>query len=218
MLTIIYGRSGSGKSRSLKNLPKDKTLLINVQGKPLPFKGAFPMTFLPKGNDGLLEQFERTILGTLKKYPETNVIVIDDAGYMLTKKFMAKHKEKAGSASFDLFNDIADDFWRLLNFCNNLPSHINTYIMLHESQNDYGDVKFKTIGKLLDEKVCIEGCVTVCLRCMTDGKRHWFQTQNSGSDVSKSPEEMFPEETIENDLLLVDQCIRDYYSEDSKAS
>ena len=87
---------------------------------------------------------------------------------------------------------------------------------MHEEMNDYGDVKLKTIGRLLDQKVNLEGMFTICLRCMTDGKSHWFQTQNTGTDVSKSPEEMFPAEKIENDLGYVDQMIREYYGYDTK--
>ena len=84
------------------------------------------------------------------------------------------------------------------------------YILMHEATSDYGETKLRTIGKLLDEKVCIEGMVTICLRCMVEGDRHYFRTQSSGVDISKSPEEMFDLE-IENDLKAVDTRIREYW-------
>lgn len=211
MVVLIYGRSGSGKSRSMKNLDKENTLLINVQNKPLPFKGAFRMTYVPKGNGNLAEEITQAITKTLKKYKDTNVICIDDAGYLMTQTFMRKHKQRTGSSSFDLYNEIGDDFWTLLNFCTALPRNVNVYIMMHEETSDYGEVKLKTIGRLLDQKVCLEGMVTVCLRCLTDGKVHWFQTQNTGTDISKSPEEMFENDKVENDLKLVDDTIRQFY-------
>ena len=222
MVTLIYGKSGSGKSRSMKTLDPAETLLINVQRKPLPFKGKFPNTYIPKATESMSVSgnIQWCIGKTLSKYPQTKVVVIDDAGYLMTQTFMAKHRQKSGSASFELYNEIGDDFWQLVNYCNTLPETVNTYIMMHEETSDYGDVKLKTIGRLLDQKVALEGMVTVCLRCMTDGKKHWFQTQNSGNDISKSPEEMFAEDKIENDLKAVDAAIRAYYGigEQQKAS
>ena len=83
--------------------------------------------------------------------------------------------------------------------------------MMHEISNDLGEVKVRTIGKLLDEKVCVEGLFTVCLHCLTDGERHWFSTQGGANDIAKSPEDMFPKE-IDNDLKFVDQTIRTFWN------
>ena len=200
---IVYGKSGSGKSRALKNFAPDEILLVNPTGKRLPFPGSFK--FLLKSDD------YGTIMKWLKTMP-MKTAVIDDTGYLLTNAFMRGHSApKSGSSSFDLYNNIADSFWRLLNFIQyELPDDVIVYINMHETSNDYGEVKLRTIGKLLDEKVCIEGLVTVCLRCMTDGTKHWFKTQSGGNDISKSPEDMFPPE-IENDLKAVDSRIREYW-------
>ena len=141
-----------------------------------------------------------------------NSAVIDDAGYLLTNMFMKGHSlPKSGSSTFDLYNDIGDRFWWLFMYINqSLPDEKIVYVIMHEQSNDYGDVKLKTIGKLLEEKVCIEGMATITLRCMTDGERHYFKTQSNGTDISKSPEGMFPLE-IDNDLKLVDTTIRNFY-------
>lgn len=201
---LIYGRSGSGKSRSLKNFAEDEIFLVNVIGKPLPFPGRF--RYCIKSDN------YNTIKNGLKKMP-SKVAVIDDAGYLLTNTFMRGHSApKSGSGSFNLYNDIADAFWDLLRFVqDDLPEDVIVYIIMHEATSDYGETKLRTIGKLLDEKVCIEGMVTICLRCMVEGDRHFFRTQSSGMDISKSPEEMFDLE-IENDLKAVDTRIREYWS------
>ena len=90
--------------------------------------------------------------------------VIDDFGYQQTAKFMAEHTKKSGSSQFDLYNSIADDAYGLIMFIKNkLPDDVIVYLVMHEETNDYGDTKLKTIGKLLDQKVCVEGLVTVCL-------------------------------------------------------
>jgi len=148
----------------------------------------------------------------------TKIAVIDDAGYLQTDEFMNGHSNpKKGSSSFDLFNDIGDNFWKLLMFIKtDLPKDVVVYIMMHETSNDYGETKLRTVGKLLDEKVCIEGMVTVALHCMTDGTKHFFRTQSNGSDISKSPEEMFAEIEIDNDLKSVDTAIRDYWNLNNK--
>lgn len=200
---LIYGRSGSGKSRSLKGFGEEEIFLVNVVGKPLPFPGKFRYTAKTDNYN--------TIRKGLSTMP-TKAAVIDDAGYLLTNTFMRGHSApKSGSSSFDLYNDIADSFWALLRFVqNDLPEDVIVYILMHEATSDYGETKLRTIGKLLDEKVCIEGMVTICLRCMVEGDRHYFRTQSSGMDISKSPEEMFPLE-IENDLKAVDTRIREYW-------
>ena len=113
---------------------------------------------------------------------------------------------------FALYNDLGDRFWNLILFViNNLPEDKIVYFMMHEEKDDFGDVKPKTIGKMLDEKVCVEGMFTIVLRCVTDGDRHLFITQSADGAVSKSPMGMFETLEIENDLLLVDKTIRDYY-------
>lgn len=212
---LVYGKSGSGKSRSLKNFKEDQILLLNIQHKPLPFKGKFKYTVSPV-TDEKATQKDRVVkyLGMMgsDRLPVKSA-VIDDAGYLMTNQFMYGHSQpKSGSSSFDLFNDIGDSFWSLLNYiATGLPDDFIVYILMHEQTSDMGDTKLRTIGKLLDEKVCIEGMATICLRCMTDGTRHYFLTQSTGLDISKSPEGMFENKEIENDLAAVDAAIRDYY-------
>ena len=201
---IIYGKSGSGKSRSLKAFAPEEITLINVLGKPLPFKGAFKYSI---SSDSYAD-----VYNALRNLP-TNAAVIDDATYLMTNMFMRGHAAP-GTNKFDFYNDIGDSFWSLLRTIQtDLPADTVVYLMMHEEPSgDLGDVKLKTIGKLLDEKVCIEGLVTVALHCIYSGERHIFRTHTNGRDVSKSPEGMFSAEEIPNDLKAVDAAIRDYWS------
>lgn len=201
---LIYGKSGSGKSRSLKNFAEDEIFLVNVIGKELPFRNKFKYVSVTDSIETIIAGFQRMPCKTA---------VIDDAGYLMTSQFMAGHSQpKKGSSSFDLFNDIADSFWKLIKTIKALPDDVNVYVMMHEDTNDYGDTRLRTIGKLLNEKVCIEGMSTVVLRCVTVGTEHFFRTQTDGSDITKSPEGMFDGEKIENDLKAVDDKIREFYS------
>ena len=203
---IIYGKSGSGKSRSLKNFGEDEILFVNTVNKRLPFQKKFKYEY--KTADVM------KVRAALKKMTSLNIktAVIDDFGYQQTAKFMAGHNQRSGGSSFDLYNAIADDAYNLIIFIKNeLPDDVIVYLVMHEETNDYGDTKLKTIGKLLDQKVCVEGMVTICLRAMKEGtSKYFFRTQSDGQDVSKSPEEMFDIE-IENDLKAVDSRIREYW-------
>lgn len=204
-LCFIYGKSGSGKSRSLINLAPDEYLLINITKKRLPFRTQPKYEY--KGTD------INKIYRCLAKNP-TKIAVIDDAGYLMTDQFMQGHSApKKGSSSFDLYNDIADRFYNLIRFIKEkLPEDQIVYITMHEEESEYsGDVKFRTIGKLLDQKVCLEGMATVVLRCVTKEKKHYFITHTDGSDLAKSPEGMFEEDQIPNDLKAVNETIRNYY-------
>lgn len=205
MPVLIYGKSGSGKSRSLKGFAKDEIALINVESKPLPFKGKFEMTM----NN---VSFCSTVIQALNKLPENlKTIVIDDAGYLMSHYFMAKHRDMKGNAQFDMYNQIADDMCELISTIKKLPDDKIVYLMFHEETSDYGETNLFTIGKLLDQKANLVGMVTICLRCMSNGGKHFFRTVTDGSDVTKSPEDMFSGEEIDNDLKAVDKAIREYY-------
>ena len=200
---FVYGKSGSGKSRSLINFGEDEIFLVNTIGKRLPFRSKFKYEI--KTDD-----FGKIVNG-LRKMP-TKTAVIDDSGYLMTNAFMRGHSApKSGSSTFDLYNDIADSFWSLITVIKNeLPDDVIVYMIMHEDTTDYGETKLRTIGKLLSEKVCIEGMSTVVLRCIVRDGKHLFLTQSDGSDISKSPEGMFELE-IENDLKAVDTAIREYW-------
>ena len=138
--------------------------------------------------------------------------MIDDFGYQQTAKIMAGHNQRSGGSSFDLYNAIADDAYGLIMYIKEeLPDDVIVYLIMHEETNDYGDTKLKTIGKLLDQKVCVEGMVTICLRSMKEGTdKYFFRTQSDGQDISKSPEGLF-ELQIDNDLKMVTNKIREYW-------
>ena len=196
---IIYGKSGTGKSRSLKNFADDEIFLVNTINKRLPFPGKFKYTITGANMD----KIERG-LNTMP----CKTAVIDDFGYQQTLRFMEGHGK---GDQFKMYNTIADQTFNVIQIIKSLPEDVIVYLIMHEETNDLGDVKLKTIGKLLDQKVCLEGMVTVCLRAMKAGTdRYFFRTQSDGSDISKSPEGMFDLE-IENDLKFVNDRIRDYW-------
>lgn len=201
---LLIGKSGSGKSTSLRNFDEKELALVNVMKKPLPFRRKFESTM----NTDDYQKIMKGIFNTEKKS-----IVIDDAGYLITNHFMSKHSVcGGGSGVFNLYNELGDFFWTLIEFVKNkLPEDKIVYFIMHEDKNENGDVKPKTIGKLLDDKVCIEGMFTIALRCMNDNNKHYFRTQSDGSDICKTPLEMFEDLEIDNDLKMVDTVIRDYY-------
>lgn len=144
--------------------------------------------------------------------PDQDSIVIDDAGYLIVNMFMKGHSNTgSGNAVFGFYNKVGDSFWNLVEFVKSLPEHKIVYFIMHEDKNDFGDVKPKTIGKILDEKVCLEGMFTVVLRSVMESDRYVFKTQTNGLDVCKSPIGMFDASEIDNDLKIVDAAIRDYW-------
>lgn len=153
-------------------------------------------------------------MNTLAK-SKAKSVVIDDAGYLITNYFMRNHSTKgAGNAIFTMYNTLADNFWNLIEFIKTLPEDKIVYIIMHEDVNEFGDIKPKSIGKMLDEKICLEGMFTIVLRCIQENGKHLFVTQSDGGAVSKSPMGMFESLEIDNDLLMVDKAIRDYYKEE----
>ncbi|MFA6817020.1 MAG: hypothetical protein WCS73_12070, partial [Lentisphaeria bacterium] len=133
--------------------------------------------------------------------------------YLITNQFMNGHSSAGkGNGVFTLYNEIGDHFWGLIQFITaKLPPDTIVYLMMHEDVNDFGDIKPKTVGKLLDEKVCIEGMFTIVLRCVNDNNKHLFITQSDNGAVSKSPIGLFETLEIDNDLKMVDEKIREYW-------
>ena len=200
---LLIGKSGQGKSTSLRNFGEEEISLINVSKKPLPFQKKFKKT---------IETDDYNKIHQLLDKSSSDSIVIDDASYLITNMFMNKHSTAgAGNAVFALYNNLGDEFWRLIEHIKALPPQKVVYVIMHEDRSDFGEIKPKTIGKLLDDKVCIEGMFTVVLRCMADKGRHFFRTQTDGMDVAKSPFGMFEHFEIDNDLKLVDNVIRNYW-------
>ncbi|RGU91727.1 hypothetical protein DWW31_14060 [Clostridium sp. AF15-17LB] len=200
---LIIGKSGSGKSASMKRCIDKDFNLVRVLNKPLPFKG--------KINGWVTDEYQ-IVHKALKSAPAKSV-VIDDAGYLITNYFMKNHSTKGkGNDVFGLYNTLGDNFWNMIQLIvNELPQDKIVYVMMHEDTDDYGNVRAKTIGKLLDEKICLEGMFTIVLRCVNNMTEHKFITQSDGGAISKSPEGMFDDLEIPNDLLYVDDRIREYY-------
>lgn len=201
---LIIGKSGSGKSASMKTCVGKDFNVMRVLKKPLPFRG--------KINGWVSDDYQcvrKALIGAPAKS-----VVIDDAGYLITNFFMRNHSTKGkGNDVFGLYNQMADNFWSLIQdtIINGMPDDKIVYIIMHEDTDDYGNIKARTIGKLLDEKVSIEGQCTIVLRCVNNLTEHKFITQSDGSAISKSPEGMFEDIEIPNDLFLVDNTIREYY-------
>ena len=199
MPILIIGKSGSGKSTSLRNLKKEDFSLVNVLNKELPFKN---------GRDikGLASKDYEEIKNFIAKTPK-NIVIIDDFGYVMTDKFV----KKATEAGYTKFSVIAQEVYNFIEWIKNLDGDKRVYLMMHEEKNEVGDISPKTCGKMLDNQICIEGLFSILLRCVFDGKEHRFKTATDGLDVCKTPIDMFETEYIDNDLKLVDDTICEYY-------
>lgn len=201
---LLIGASGTGKSTSLRNFTKDEIAVVNVLGKPLPFKNDIKA---PKIDD--YNAILKAIQGTKKK-----TIVIDDAGYLITNEFMNKSSIKG----YDKYNEIANNFFNLINAIKNIDGGKTVYLVMHEDSNEDGDVKPKTIGKLLDDKVNIQGMFTVCIRSMFENGNYIFRLKTNGQDCVKTPFGMFENDTMENNLKEFDKVVREYYDLDKVES
>lgn len=199
IVTFILGYSGTGKSYSLRNLPKTHTGIVRAIGKPLPFRGSAAF-------NGIVSDQAAHIIKALQ-VSKADILVIDDFQYIMANEFMKRSHEKG----FDKFTDIGRNTWEILNTANNLAPNKRVYILSHLEQGESGKEKIKTIGKLLDEKITLEGMVSIVLKTIVQDGQYLFTTQNNGNDSTKSPEGMFDNLLIDNDLNAVDMAICDYY-------
>lgn len=198
---LILGESGSGKSASLRNFKKGEVGIINVAGKPLPFKSDLT---------GLKTDDYATITSILKK-AKTKSVVIDDAQYLMADEFMRRSAEKG----YDKFTDIGRNYWGLvMTVINDLADDVIVYFLSHVERDQEGREKAKTIGKLIDDKITYEGMFSIVLKTAVQDGKYSFLTQTNGMDTVKSPIGLFDSQQIDNDLKYVDAKIREYYELD----
>ena len=198
VLVMVIGESGSGKSTSLRNFKRGEVSVINVAKKPLPFRS----TGINVANT---DDYAR-ILEFVSK-AQAKSIVIDDSTYLMTGEFMRTAKVNG----FQKFTDLAKNFYDLITTAQNLPDDRIVYFFGHIARDENGKEHFKSIGKLVDEKIVPEGLFTIVLKTAVQDGRYLFQTQTNGNDTAKSPMGMFGNAYIDNDLKAVDDTIREYY-------
>lgn len=197
MPVLILGESGSGKSTSLRNFSEKEILIFNVANKVLPFRKK-----LKTINNATYEIIGKELL---KK--EYKTYVIDDSQYLLAFEMFDRAKE----TGYNKFTDIALRFRNMLDFIiRKMPDNVIVYFLHHCETTETGKIKAKTVGKMLDNQLTVEGLFSIVLLCQSDGMTHKFITQSDGYTTAKSPMEMFDLE-IDNDLKIVDQTIRKYY-------
>lgn len=212
--TMILGQSGTGKTASLRNLNPVDVLLIQAVKKPLPFRaiGWEPCTKGTPDGSTIVTDNAHTIVGAMQRTHKP-IIVIDDFQYILANEFMRRVLDnETGNSAFAKYNEIARNAWDILMCAGKLADTTLVYILAHTQQDESGHVKAKTIGKLLDEKITLEGLLTIVMRTTVINGQYLFSTQNNGMDTVKTPMQMFDSEHIENDLATVDKTVCEYYN------
>lgn len=207
---LIMGESGTGKSTSIRNCDPSITAIVNPVGKPLPFRGA-------KNYETLNDETDAEKICDFMKNQAKNgkkIIIIDDFQYILAIPYMNRIKE----TGWDKYNDFGANYFTIIDVCNELPSDVCVYYLTHCETLESGLTTVKLIGKLLREKITVEGLFTIVLKTGTSEGKYYFFTQNSGKDTVKSPIGMFDAFSIDNDLAYVDAKIRNYYEMDGAKS
>ena len=199
---LIMGESGSGKSASLRNFAPNEISVFNVTSKPLPFKQG--KIKIPK-----IDNATYTDIANALANPNKRAYVIDDAGYLLSFEMF----KRANETGYSKFTDMAKNFFDMLDFINTkLPNDIIVYITMHtEDDSEMHRVKVKTIGKMLDQNLKIEGLFSIVLRAVQTEDGYKFVTRDDMVSTAKSPIGMWEEDMIDNDLKAVDTTIREYY-------
>lgn len=196
---LILGASGSGKSTSLRNFKTGEVSIFNVASKPLPFKGSGKLATI---NQPTYDQIRAGL-----KSAKAKSLVIDDSQYLMVFEEFDRAKE----AGYGKFTDIAQNFYKLVQAAikETGPDTI-VYFLHHTDVDETGRIKAKTVGKMIDSHLTLEGLFPIVLLAGTDGTSYWFDTQSDGYTTAKSPMGMF-EKRIENDLKVVDSTIREYW-------
>lgn len=197
VLVMVLGKSGAGKSTSLRNFEADEIGIFNVAGKPLPFRKR-----LPKAD----RCGYRDIAATLAKN-DLRAYAVDDSTYLMQFDNFAR----AGDSGYQKFTDIAVSFERLLEAAMATDENTVVYFLHHPDEDERGNVRPKSVGKMLNEKLCIEGLFPIVINCEVRDGKHVFSVEPDERGIAKAPMGMFEKDVFENDLKAVDAAIREYW-------
>ena len=204
--TLILGQSGTGKSTSLRNLNPNDVLLIQSIRKPLPFRSKEWKPLTSEGGSIYVSDNAEQIIKVMNKCTRP-IIVLDDMQYIMANEYMRRSQE----TGFAKFTEIGRKTWDIFNAASQLTDDKRVYMLSHTEESESGKTKIKTIGKMLDEKITLEGMVTICLQTAIINEQFVFMTKNNGQNTVKSPIGLFESEHIENDLKAVDDAICDFF-------
>lgn len=197
---LVMGETGSGKTYSIKNFSPDEVGIFSVEKGRLPFKGDFKVKKHATYND----------INQIFRAPKLKRYVIDDSQYLLVNDLF----DRAKDTGYQKYTDMALAFRNLIHAVNHaLPDDVIVYFLHHtETDSNTGKVKAKTVGRMIDQYITLEGCFDIVLLTAVEGNNHYFITQSDGYTTAKSPEGMFSDIKISNDLKAVDDAIRSYWS------
>lgn len=194
---FITGRSGTGKTYSTKFFGEDEVCFISVQKPRLPFRKKFVEHFRTDRISQIINLMNTT---------DKKVVIIDDGQYLMANEYLRRANEK----SYDKFTDIGVAFRNLIDAIDDLPDETIVYLMWHTDTKD-GLTQMKTVGRMVDQYITPEGLSDIVLETAVVDGVYNFMTQNNGTNGVKSPEGMFNDFSIDNNLKYVDDCIRNYY-------
>jgi len=215
---LIIGESGTGKSTSIRNLNPEETIIINVLGKPFPFKSA-RKKYIYLSEDRMSGNLFSTddnskVMAIIRfvnqKRPDIKNLIIDDFSYLMTNEYMYRCMERG----FDKYSEMAKNSWQIIRECNATREDLCCFVMSHSESDETGRMKCKTIGKVLSNKVVLEGMVTCVLHSIIYEGKYKFLTQDSGTHMAKSPMGMFESKLIDNDLNYVKEKMNEYFNSD----
>lgn len=215
---LIIGPSGSGKSTSLRKLDPASTFIISVLDKPLPMRG-YKKNYKaltkdnPTGNYYITDEWAhivKLVESISTNRPEITTLIVDDFNYLMAHEFM----ERASEKGYDRFNEIAQHAWLVLIEVFNARADLTVFIMAHTDLDGHGKSKCRTVGKMLDDKIDIEGMFTTILHTRQNDDKYLFLTQGNNEFTAKSPMEMFKDKYIPNDLLEVKTVVESYFKEE----
>ncbi len=210
--TVVMGKSGTGKSTSMRNLDPNKVLLIQPLRKPLPFKSVAWKAWNGKEKTGTIAVTDNAdhicaaITNAAKNGKE--IVIVDDFQYVMANEFMRRAREKG----YEKFTEIGLNAWNIAKAAIDAPNNVRVYLLTHTDTDEYGqNAKIKTLGKMLDDKITMDGMFTIVLKTGLHDGQYLFATKNDGTDNVKTPMGLFESDFIDNDLAAVDAAIVEYY-------
>lgn len=208
---LLIGASGRGKTYSFRNMNRETTCFLNIERKPLPFKGGFKLYDKPTNPHVVLERIQQAA-----SRPEIDAIVVDSFSAWVEMMMAEARRIKTGYEIYSYYNEYIGKFHEVVKSVNKEVFVTAHYEVITDELGGQRERRAKVKGKewegVIEKEYTIVLYTEAKVELGADKAKHTFTLYSDGTTSAKTPPDIFGPDiiSIDNDCNLVLQKIKEF--------